>query len=98
MPTPAFLLIQARAAWHQIAITGKRSFPLDEDASGNPHNLMQAIQKAYEWGDRIPLDLFFQSERPTDEESEPVLRRGPVVDQPRGLSRESFDPMLAETM
>jgi 2-oxoglutarate ferredoxin oxidoreductase subunit beta len=56
------------------------------------------MEKAYEWGDRIPLGLFFQSERPTYEESEPVFQRGPAVDQPLGLSREDFDRVLAETM
>jgi len=76
----------------------ERVYRLEDDASYDPHNLMQAMEKAYEWGDRIPLGLFFQSERPTYEESEPALQRGPAVDQPLGLSQEVFDQLLVETM
>jgi 2-oxoglutarate ferredoxin oxidoreductase subunit beta len=76
----------------------ERVYRLEEDASYNAHDMMQAIDRAYEWEDRIPLGLFFQSERPTYEESDPVLQRGPAVDQSLGLSREVFDQLLAETM
>lgn len=76
----------------------ERVYRLEDDASYDPGNLIQAMEKAYEWGDRIPLGLFFQSERPTYEESEPVFQNGPAVDQPLGLSQELFDHLLAETM
>jgi 2-oxoglutarate ferredoxin oxidoreductase subunit beta len=76
----------------------ERVYRLEDEAGYDPHDLLQAMEKAYEWGDRIPLGLFFQSERPTYEESEPVFQRGPAVDQPLGLSREAFDRVLAETM
>jgi 2-oxoglutarate/2-oxoacid ferredoxin oxidoreductase subunit beta len=76
----------------------ERVYRLEEDASYNPHDLMGAMEKAYEWGDRIPLGLFFQLERPTYEDSDPVLERGPAVDQPLGLSQELFDKLLADTM
>jgi 2-oxoglutarate ferredoxin oxidoreductase subunit beta len=76
----------------------ERVYRLEDDAEYNPRDMMQAMEKSYEWGDRIPLGLIFQSERPTYEESEPVLKRGPVVDQSMGLGRELFDQLLAETM
>jgi 2-oxoglutarate ferredoxin oxidoreductase subunit beta len=76
----------------------ERVYRLEDDASYDCHNLMQAMEKAYEWGDRIPLGLIFQMERPTYEDSEPVLQRGPVVDQPLGLSQAAFDQLLVETM
>jgi 2-oxoglutarate ferredoxin oxidoreductase subunit beta len=76
----------------------ERVYRLEDDPNYNPQDLLQAMEKAYEWGDRIPLGLFFQSERPTYEDSEPVFQRGPAVDQPLGLSQETFDRLLAETM
>lgn len=76
----------------------ERVYRLEDEAGYNPRDLMGAMERAYEWGDRIPLGLFFQSERPIYEDSEPVLRAGPVVDQPIGLSQELFDQLLAETM
>ena len=69
-----------------------------DETEYNPCDLMQAMQKAYEWGDRIPLGLIYQSERPTYEESEPVFQQGPLVDQPLGVTPELFGELLAETM
>ncbi len=51
-----------------------------------------------EWGDRIPLGLFYRSEQPIYEESEPVLKRGPLVKQSLGLTQSLLDELLAETM
>jgi 2-oxoglutarate ferredoxin oxidoreductase subunit beta len=76
----------------------ERVYRLEDEAGYNPRDLMGAMERAYEWGDRIPLGLVFQSERPTYEDSDPVLERGPAVDQPLGLSQELFDQLLAETM
>jgi 2-oxoglutarate ferredoxin oxidoreductase subunit beta len=76
----------------------ERVYRLEDESGYDPRNLIQAMEKAYEWGDRIPLGLFFQMDRPTYEDSEPVLQRGPVVDQDLGLSQTAFDRLLAETM
>jgi 2-oxoglutarate ferredoxin oxidoreductase subunit beta len=76
----------------------ERVYRVEDETEYNPCDLMQAMQKAYEWGDRIPLGLIFKAERPTYEESEPVFEHGPAVDQPVGLSRELFDELLAKTM
>ena len=41
------------------------------------------MEKAFEWGARIPIGLFYQVERPTYEEEEPALRSGtPLAKQP----------------
>ncbi len=76
----------------------ERVYRVEDEEGYDPGNLMQAMEKAYEWGDRIPLGLLFRADRPTYEDSEPVLREGPVVDQPVGLSRELFDELLEATM
>jgi hypothetical protein len=56
------------------------------------------MRKAFEWGDRIPLGLLYQSEQPTYEDSEPVLARGAPVKKPLGIEPSLFEEMLAETM
>ena len=34
------------------------------------------MEKAFEWGARIPIGLFYKVERPTYEDDEPALRSG----------------------
>jgi 2-oxoglutarate ferredoxin oxidoreductase subunit beta len=69
-----------------------------EDESYDSTSLMAAMEKALEFGSRIPIGLLYQTEKPTYEDTEPVLRNGPLVDQPLGLDRKTFDEILAETM
>ena len=64
-----------------------------EDEQHDPSNFQAAMDKAFEWGNRIPIGLFFKVERPTYEEEEVVLRSGtPLVKQPLQ------SPKLAELM
>ena len=50
-----------------------------------------ALGLANEFGERIPIGVFYQIERPTYEEEEPALQPGPLAKQPLGLSgRESL--------
>lgn len=48
----------------------------------NPKDRYAAFQKAQEWGDKIPIGIFYQVERPTFEEYFPALKKGPLVKQP----------------
>ncbi len=65
------------------------------EASGHdPSNLSLAFQKALEWGDKIPIGLFYQVERPTYEDLEEVLSAGPLAQQPAGLA--GHDAILDE--
>ena len=53
-----------------------------EDERHDPSDFRLAIEKAFEWGVRIPLGLFYKVERPTYEDQEPALRNGkPLVKQ-----------------
>jgi 2-oxoglutarate/2-oxoacid ferredoxin oxidoreductase subunit beta len=62
-----------------------------ESAGHDPTNLVQAWERSLEWGEKIPIGLFYRAERPTYEELEEVLTPGPLVDQPSGLrGRESL--------
>ncbi len=48
--------------------------------------------------ERIPVGIFYQVNQSIYEESDPVLKRGPLVDQTIGLSKDTFEKLLAETM
>ena len=44
--------------------------------------LSEAIEKSYEWDDKIPLGVFYKEDRPTYEEMEIGLKNGKPVDVP----------------
>ena len=69
-----------------------------EDEGYDPGDPAIAFARCQEFGPRIPLGIFYRHERPTYEDSDPVLQGQPLVDRPLGLSRELFDELLAETM
>jgi len=75
----------------------KRVYTLEEEGF-DPADFKAAIERCFEWGERIPTGLFYRAERPIYDDSEPILKKGPLVGQPLGLSRELFDKLLAETM
>ena len=56
-----------------------------ESAGHDPGNLVAAWERSLEWGDKIPIGLFYRTERPTYEELEEVLHAGPLAQQPAGL-------------
>lgn len=62
-----------------------------ESAGHNPGDIVAAWQRSLEWGDKIPIGLFYSVDRPSYEELEEVLAAGPLVAQPAGLQgRESL--------
>jgi len=56
-----------------------------ESAGHNPSDITAAWQRSLEWGDKIPIGLFYQTERPTYEDLEEVLAAGPLALQTAGL-------------
>jgi len=50
-----------------------------EEAGHDPTNLEEALKKAYEWNNRIPIGIFYKVKRPTFEELKDALRRGPLA-------------------
>jgi 2-oxoglutarate ferredoxin oxidoreductase subunit beta len=76
----------------------ERVYKLEEDAGYDPTDLMAALPKSLEFGERIPIGLLYRSEKPTYEDTEPVLRKRPLVEQPLNLDRATLDSLLAETM
>jgi len=64
-----------------------------EDEGHDSGDFNAAYVRALEWGDRIPIGVFYVEDRPTYEESFPALREGSLVKQPlkpdaSGLLRE----------
>jgi len=53
-----------------------------EDEKHDTQNYDAAMNKAQEWGDRIPIGVFYAKERPTYEEGETALMNGPLAKQP----------------
>jgi 2-oxoglutarate ferredoxin oxidoreductase subunit beta len=48
------------------------------DEGHDPSSFRQAMLRGYEWGDRIPVGVFFRTERPTMEDSMLGLKKGPL--------------------
>ncbi len=77
-----------------------RVYKLDDDANYNPRDYDAAMQKAHEWGDRIPLGvLYVDEERPTYEEQVKAITQMPLVKQPlAGYSQETWNAFRAAMM
>lgn len=49
-----------------------------------PNNRLVAIEKALEWGEKIPVGVFYKEHAPTSEDREPALADGALASQPLG--------------
>lgn len=58
------------------------------------HHKFQAYEKMHEWGDKIPLGIFYQEERPTSEQIEATIAKTPLVQQPN--EPRAFDELVRE--
>jgi 2-oxoglutarate ferredoxin oxidoreductase subunit beta len=76
----------------------QRVYKLEKEEGYETGNAESAFQKSFEWGDRIPIGLFYQDEQPIYEDSEPAYKLGPLVHQELGLARETFDDLMQEFM
>lgn len=48
----------------------------------DPSDRMKAVEKAREWGDKIPIGLIYKEERPVFGDMMPALQAGALVNQP----------------
>jgi 2-oxoglutarate ferredoxin oxidoreductase subunit beta len=76
----------------------ERIYKLEGEEGYDSTDLMAAIGKSMEFGAKIPIGCLYKVDKPIYDDSEPVLQKGPLVDQPLGLDRATFDEILAETM
>ena len=70
----------------------------DEEPNRDLTDFSSAMIKAMEFDSRIPIGLIYKIEKPTYEDTEPVLLNGPLIDQSLGIKKELFDELLAVTM
>jgi 2-oxoglutarate ferredoxin oxidoreductase subunit beta len=56
-----------------------------EAAGHDTSSLPKAFERSLEWGDKIPIGLFYATSKPTYEDLEEVLQAGPLWRQPAGL-------------
>lgn len=59
-----------------------------------PDNKMKAMEKAMEWGDKIPLGVLYAETRATNEDREAALAGSPLIDVP--LELPDLDALLQE--
>jgi len=71
-----------------------------EDMGHDPTDFSAAIQKSYEWGDEIPIELFWKREDlPTLDQLEQILDEGgPLARRPLGISPEVARSLVRELM
>ncbi len=63
--------------WYQ-----NRVYKLQDEEKYETSNRTQAFEKALEWGDRIPIGIFYQVKgKPTYIDQLPVLKKGALVKQ-----------------
>ena len=67
-----------------------------EESEYDPTDYDQALKKVREWGDSIPIGLFYRTSRPTYEDGEPALKLGPLVHHKLGLTPEQGQALLRE--
>ncbi len=67
-----------------------------EETDHDPRDRLAALQKTWEWGEQIPIGLFYEEERPTHEEGFPALRLGPLVERGLKPTAEEFAALKAE--
>ena len=74
-PCPTFNKVNTYN-WYQ-----ERVYHLKEDQEFDPGNQLKAFHKAQEWGERIPLGVFYIHPKRTYEEQIPALQAGPLWKQ-----------------
>ncbi len=58
-----------------------RVYKINGDLPYDASNRLNAFQKAQEWGDKIPIGVFYRNQRPTLEEQIPAIADQPLVTQ-----------------
>ena len=72
-----------------------------EDMGHDPSDRHQAIDRGYQWGDEIPIGLFWRrTDLPTLEDQEPVLHdgQGPLAYRKLGIPNDEAQALIAELL
>jgi len=65
-----------------------------EESGHKPEDKVAALAKAEEWGDRIPIGLFFKVNKPTYEDGLPQIAQIPLVKQ--DITNVNIEPLLGK--
>lgn len=76
----------------------QRVYKLEDRKDYDPTQIPKALEKAFEWGEKIPLGLFYKNEQPTYEDSEPALQKGPLTKQKLEVDPQLFDGLIQELL
>lgn len=76
----------------------QRVYKLEGESEYDRSNVESALLKSFEWGNKIPIGLFYRDKQPIYEDSEPTLTKGPLARQSLGIDDESFDALMEEFM
>jgi 2-oxoglutarate ferredoxin oxidoreductase subunit beta len=71
-----------------------------EDQAHDPSDFMHAMERGYEWGDEIPIGLFWKrDDLPALDQLEPVLEDDtPIARRPLGIDKETAGALIRELM
>ncbi len=71
-----------------------------EDKRHDPTDFHAAMDRALEWGEKIPIGLFYRNPNPRAplDAQDPGLQSGPLVSQPVGVTKEQRAMLIAEFM
>jgi len=69
----------------------ERVYKLDDTRGYTPGDKKAALEKALEWGEKIPIGVIYEEDLPVYEDQLPTLRRGSLVTQ-------KIDPKRAEEL
>ena len=72
----------------------ERVYKLEDETGYDPTDKIAALDKALEWGGRIPIGVIYKKNLPTYEEQLPALRKGPLVKQQ--IKPEQIEGLLDE--
>ncbi|MBN1189820.1 MAG: 2-oxoacid:ferredoxin oxidoreductase subunit beta [Dehalococcoidales bacterium] len=71
-----------------------RIYRLEDEKGYDPSDRVSAFKKSMEWGDRIPVGLFYRCERPLFEETLNLADKSPLVQQK--LDPQCIAPLLED--
>ncbi len=63
-----------------------------EDQGHDPSDKLAAFEKGLEWGNKIPIGLFYKENRPTYEDGTPQIAQTPLVKQ--DISNVNIEPLF----
>lgn len=72
----------------------KRVYKVNDEASFNPADRAQALGKASEWGERIPIGILYQADGDTYEDKKGMAASEPLVEQ--GIGDIDIMPVMSD--